>query len=182
VDLLERSQNNISGPAVTFKVDSCTAARSGFTPEEVSTDATAILAGAEAAAPVILNDRAYPIRVRMPEQDRASLDRMQNTLLVSATGRTATLGTLSTIALDPGQTEIRRENLQRLVEVTGRLEGVDLGRGVTAVKKAVADLNLPSSIRVEYGGTYAEQQKPLGDLLRVLFLFLVFSFWVFVLN
>ena len=178
VDVLDGIQNNISGPAVTFKVDSVTAARSGFTPEEVSTDATAILAGAEAAAPVILNDRAYPIRVRMPEQDRASLDRMQNTLLVSATGRTATLGTLSTITSDPGQTEIRRENLQRLVEVTGRLEGVDLGRGVTAVKKAVADLNLPSSIRVEYGGTYAEQQKSFGDLLRVLILALVLLFVV----
>jgi CzcA family heavy metal efflux pump len=178
VDVLNGIQNNISGPAVTFKVDSVTAARSGFTPEEVSTDATAILEGAEAAAPVILNDRAYPIRVRMPEQDRASLDRMQNTLLVSATGRTATLGTLSTITSDPGQTEIRRENLQRLVEVTGRLEGVDLGRGVTAVKRAVADLNLPSSIRVEYGGTYAEQQKSFGDLLRVLILALVLLFAV----
>jgi len=178
VDVLDGIQNNISGPAVTFKVDSVTAARSGFTPEEVSTDATAILEGAEAAAPVILNDRAYPIRVRMPEQDRASLDRMQNTLLVSATGRTATLGTLSTITSDPGQTEIRRENLQRLVEVTGRLEGVDLGRGVTAVKKAVADLHLPSSIRVEYGGTYEEQQKSFGDLLRVLILALVLLFVV----
>jgi CzcA family heavy metal efflux pump len=178
VDLLDGIQNNISGPAVTFKVDSVTAARSGFTPEEVSTDATAILEGAEAAAPVILNDRAYPIRVRMPEQDRASLDRMQNTLLVSATGRTATLGTLSTITSDPGQTEIHRENSQRLVEVTGRLEGVDLGRGVTAVKKAVADLKLPSSIRVEYGGTYAEQQKSFADLLRVLILALVLLFIV----
>jgi CzcA family heavy metal efflux pump len=178
VDVLDGIQNNISGPAVTFKVDSITAARSGFTPEEVSTDATAILEGAEAAAPVILNDRAYPIRVRMPEQDRASLDRMQNTLLVSATGRTATLGTLSTITSDPGQTEIHRENLQRLVEVTGRLEGVDLGRGVTAVKKAVADLNLPASIRVEYGGTYEEQQKSFADLLRVLILALVLLFIV----
>jgi CzcA family heavy metal efflux pump len=178
VDVLDGIQNSISGPAVTFKVDPITAARSGFTPEEVSTDATAILEGAEAATPVILNDRAYPIRVRMPEQDRASLDRMQNTLLTSATGHTATLGSLSTITRDPGQTEIRRENLQRLVEVTGRLEGVDLGSGVTAVKKAVADLKLPSSIRVEYGGTYEEQQKSFADLLSVLILALVLLFVV----
>ena len=178
VDVLDGIQNTISGPAVTFKVDPITAARSGFTPEEVSTDATAILEGAEAAAPVILNDRAYQIRVRMPEQDRASLERMQNTLLTSASGRTATLGTLSAITRDPGQTEIRRENLQRLVEVTGRLEGVDLGRGVTAVKKAVADLHLPSSIRVEYGGTYEEQQKSFADLLGVLILALLLLFVV----
>ena len=178
VDVLDGIQNNISGPAVTFKVDPITAARAGFTPEEVSIDATAILEGAEAMAPVILNDRPYQIRVRMPEQDRGSLDRMQNTLLTSATGRTATLGNLATITRDPGQTEIRRENLQRLVEVTGRLEGVDLGRGITAVKKVVSDLKLPSSIRVEYGGTYEEQQKSFADLLGVLTLALVLLFVV----
>ncbi len=178
VDVLDGIQNNISGPAVTFKVDPLTAARSGFSPEEVSTDATAILEGVEAAAPLIVNDRPYQIRVRMPEQNRASLDRMQNTLLTSATGRSATLGSLSTISRDPGQTEIRRENLQRLVEVTGRLEGVDLGRGIAAVKRAVADLKLPSSIRVEYGGTYEEQQKSFSDLLSVLILALVLLFIV----
>jgi hypothetical protein len=36
--------------------------------------------------------------------------------------------------------------------VTARLEGVDLGTGVDAVKKAVVDLKLPASIRVECGG------------------------------
>ena len=178
VDVLDGIQNSISGPAVTFKIDPVTAARAGFTPEEVSTDATAILEGAEAAAPVILNDRPYQIRVRMPEEDRASLNRMQNTLLTSATGRTATLGSLSSLSRDPGQTEIRRENLQRLVEVTGRLEGVDLGRGIAGVKKAVADLKLPASIRVEYGGTYEEQQKSFADLLIVLLLALVLLFTV----
>jgi multidrug efflux pump subunit AcrB len=49
---------------------------------------------------------------------------------------------------------------------------------VTAVKKAVADLRLPSSIRVEYGGTYQEQQKSFADLLRVLVLALVLLFMV----
>src|SRR5437879_9488521 len=103
---------------------------------------------------------------------------MSNTLLTSASGRTATLGSLATVTSDPGQTEIRRENLQRLVEVTGRFEGVDLGSGISAVKKAVIDLHLPSSIRVEYGGTYAEQMKSFRDLLMVLLLALVLLFAV----
>ena len=180
VDVLDGIQNNISGPAVTFSVSPVTAARSGFTPEEVATDASAIIEGAEASAPVILNDRSYAIRVRFSEQDRSSLDRIQNTLLASATGHTATLGSLSTISSDPGQTEIHRENLQRLVEVSGRLEGVDLGRGIDGVKKAVADLKLPSSIRVEYGGLYAEQQQSFGALLKVLLLALILLFVVLV--
>jgi CzcA family heavy metal efflux pump len=178
VDVLDGIENTISGPAVTFQVDPAVAARAGFTPEEVATDAAALLEGAPAATPVVLNDRAYPVRVRFPERSRASLEQMSNTLLTSSTGRTATLGSLATVTSDPGQTEIRRENLQRLVEVTGRLEGVDLGSGITAVKKAVASLNLPSSIRVEYGGAYQEQQRSFHDLSMVLALALMLLFAV----
>jgi len=178
VDVLDGIENTISGPAVTFQVDPAVAARAGFTPEEVATDAAALLEGAPAATPVVLNDRAYPVRVRFPERSRASLEQMSNTLLTSSSGRTATLGSLATVTSDPGQTEIRRENLQRLVEVTGRLEGVDLGSGITAVKKAVASLNLPSSIRVEYGGAYQEQQRSFHDLSMVLALALMLLFAV----
>jgi multidrug efflux pump subunit AcrB len=178
VDVLNGIENTISGPATTFQIEPSVAARAGFTPEEVAVDAAALLEGEPASTPVILNDRAYTIRVRFPEETRATLDRMSNTLLASSSGRTATLGSLATIGSDQGQTEIRRENLQRLVEVTGRFEGVDLGSGIVAVKKAVNDLHLPASIRVEYGGTYEEQQKSFRDLLMVLVLALVLLFVV----
>jgi len=62
--------------------------------------------------------------------------------------------------------------------VTGRFEGVSLGTGMQAVQRAVADLHIPSSIRVVYGGTYAEQQKSFRDLLSVLLLAIVLVFTV----
>ncbi len=178
VDVLNGVENTISGPAVTYQVNPLIAARAGFTPEEVAVNASAVLEGEPAATPVILNDRAYTVRVRFPEQNRSSLDSMSNALLTSSTGRTATLGSLATLSMDPGQTEIRRENLQRLVQVTGRFEGVDLGTGIAAVQKTVNNLHLPSSIRVEYGGLYAEEQKSSGDLLFVLLLALLLLFAV----
>jgi CzcA family heavy metal efflux pump len=178
VDVLNGIENTISGPATTFQINPAVAARAGFTPEEVAVDASAILEGEPAAAPVVVNDRAYTLRVRFPEQTRATLDRMSNTLLASASGRTATLGSLATVSIDPGQTEIRRENLQRLVQVTGRFEGVDLGSGMAAVQTAVEGLHLPKSIRVEYGGTYAEQMKSFRDLLMVFLLALLLLFGV----
>jgi CzcA family heavy metal efflux pump len=178
VDVLNGVENTISGPAVTFQVNPSVAARAGFTPEEVALDASAVLAGEPAAAPVVLNDRSYTIRVRFPDQNRSSLERMSNTLLAGSTGHTATLGSLATIINDPGETEIRRENLQRLVQVTARLEGVGLGAGVAAVQKAVRDLHLPSSIRVEYGGLYEEDRQSSRDLLMVLLLALLLLFVV----
>jgi CzcA family heavy metal efflux pump len=178
VDVLDGIENTISGPAVTYQVDPVVAARAGFTSEEVAVDAAAVLEGEPAATPVVLNDRTYTIRVRFPVQNRTSLEKMSNTLLTSATGKTATLGSLASMQSDPGQIEIRRENLQRLVEVTARLQGIGLGAGIAGVQKAVADLHLPSSIRVEYGGLYEEQQKSFRDLLMVFLLALVLLFVV----
>src|SRR6185312_1848378 len=124
VDLKNGIENTISGPATTFSVNPTVAAKAGFTAEEVSTDATAILEGVPAPEPLVANQRAYTIRVRFPDQNRSSIIAMSNTLLTSSTGKTATLGALATMIEDPGQTEILRENLQRDVEVTARFEGV----------------------------------------------------------
>jgi len=178
VDVLNGLENTISGPAVTFQINPSVAARAGFTPEELAVDAAAIVEGEPAATPVISNDRAYVVRVRFPDSNRVSLEAMSNTLLTSSTGKTATLGSLATIIELPPQTEIRRENLQRDVSVTARLEGTDLGTAVAAVKKVVDGLHLPSSVRVEYGGTYQEQQKSFRDLAFVLMLAIVLVFIV----
>ncbi len=178
VDVLDGIENTISGPAVTFQINPSVAARAGFTPEEVALDAAAILEGEPAATPVISNDRAYVVRVRFPDTSRGSLEAMSNTLLTSSTGKTASLGSLATITELPPQTEIRRENLQRDVSVSARLEGTDLGSAVTAVQKAVAGLHLPSAIRVEYGGTYKEEQKSFRDLVFVLVLAIILVFIV----
>jgi multidrug efflux pump subunit AcrB len=181
VDLLNGIDNTISGPAVTFQVDPSVAARAGFTAEEVALDAAAILEGEPSPTPVVANDRAYTLRVRFPEANRASLEAMRDTLLVSSTGHTATLGTLSSVIENPGQTEVLRENLQRDVAVSARLEGRSLSSGMADVQRVVAGLHIPSSIRVVYGGTYAEQQRSFHDLvivliLAVLLLFIVLMF------
>jgi CzcA family heavy metal efflux pump len=178
VDVRNGIDNTISGPATIFRVDPMVAMRAGFTPEEVATDASAILEGEPAATPVIAQDIAYTIRVRYPDASRSSLEAISNTLLNSATGHTATLGTLATVTQLPGQTEIRRENLQRDVSVTARLEGTDLGTAIRKVQNTVNDLHLPASIRVIYGGTYEEQQRSFHDLLMVLVLAILLVFLV----
>jgi CzcA family heavy metal efflux pump len=178
VDVLDGLENTISGPAVSFQIDPAVASRAGFTPEEIATDAAAIVEGEPAAAPVVSNDRLYTVRVRFPENDRASLEAIENTLLTSATGHTATLGSLATVTELPPQTEIHRENLQREVSVTARTEGTDLGSAIQGVQTAVAALHVPPAIRVEYGGTYQQQQKSFRDFVFVLGLAIVLVFIV----
>ena len=180
VDVEDGIENTTSGPAVRFTVESAkrpTAPDSRA--EELGTVGVAMVEGEPATAPVHRQRPAVPAARALPgvgarvargdeQHDARELDGRHG----HARRRSTTIDEL------PGQTEIRRENLQRLVEVTARLEGVDMGTGIAAVQKAVADLKLPPSIRVEYGGTYQEQQKSFRDLAIVLVLAVVLIFLV----
>ena len=178
VDIEDGIENTTSGPAVVFNVNPDSAARAGFGADDLGVVATAIMEGEPAIQPVIINERPYTLRVRYPAANRTSLEAMSNTMLVNSNGSTSTLGSLTAIAEAPGQTEVLRENLQRDANVTARLEGIDLGTGIAAVQKTVADLKLPPAIRVEYGGTYREQQRSFRDLVTVLVLAVVLIFLV----
>jgi len=178
VDTQNGVDNTISGPATSFQVNPELAGRLGFTPNEVAEDATAILDGLPTADPLIVNGRPYTIRVRLPDDNRASLDAIQNTVFNSSSGHTASLGSLADVTQLPPQNEILRENLQQLITVSGRLEGSDLGSAMQKVQATVAAMHIPSSVRIEYGGTYEEQQKSFHDLLTVLILALALVFGV----
>ncbi|MBV8552527.1 MAG: efflux RND transporter permease subunit [Acidobacteriaceae bacterium] len=181
-DVKNGVEDTISGPAITFNIDQGMAARAGFTPQEIELDASAIIGGEPATLPIVANGRPYTMRVRFPESTRSSLDAIRNTLLVSASGHVATLGTLATIDHNSGQLEIHRENLQRYVAVIGRLEGMSLGTGIQLVQKKVASLHVPSAIRIVYGGLYAQQQQSFRDLVFVLAAAVVLVFIVLLIE
>jgi CzcA family heavy metal efflux pump len=178
VDTQNGIDNTVSGPATSFQISPVLAARFGFTPQEVAEDSTAILDGLPTTEPMIVNGRPYTVRIRLPEENRSSLAAIENTVFNSSSGHAATLGSIAQVTQLPPQNEIRRENLQQLILVTGRLEGSDLGSAMTRVRATVAGLHLPANVRVEYGGTYEEQQKSFRDLLRVLILALALVFGV----
>ena len=132
---------------------------------------------------MVVNGHAYTIRVRFPQDANATLDQIKNTVITSSsTGKTATIGSLAKFEDEAGQTEILRENLQRRIAVTGRFEGMSLGTGMNLVKQTVAGMDVPASIRVVYGGVYAEQQKSFRDLLAVLALAVVLVFIVLLIE
>ena len=64
--------------------------------EDLGTVGVAMVEGEPATAPVLVNDRPYPLRVRFPGSARSSLEAMSNTMLVNSSGGTATLGSLTT--------------------------------------------------------------------------------------
>src|SRR5262249_11890098 len=79
VDVEDGIEKTTSGPAVRFTVNSEAADRAGFTAEELGTVTVAMVEGEPAAAPVLIEDRPYPLRVRLPASARGSLAALSNT-------------------------------------------------------------------------------------------------------
>jgi multidrug efflux pump subunit AcrB len=178
VDIDNGIDSTTSGPAVSYRVNMAISSHAGFSPQDVADEATAMLDGVTAAQPMVVSDRPYTVRIRYPQDVRSSLSAMNNTMIVSPTGQTANLGALANMTELPGQTEILQDNQQHYVSVTARLEGLDMGHALADVQDTLAKMNLPSSIRIEYGGLYKTQQQSFRDLTLVLALAVVFVFLV----
>jgi multidrug efflux pump subunit AcrB len=178
VDIDNGIDSTTSGPAVTYQVNIAEASHAGFTPQDVANEATAMLDGVTAQQPMVVDDRPYTVRIRYPADVRSSLSAIDNTVVVSPTGQTATLGSIANMTVTPGQTEILQDNQQRYVAVTARLQGLDTGHAISAVQAALAKLHMPASIRIEYGGLYKTQQQSFRDLTLVLALAVMFVFLV----
>ncbi|HUK47377.1 MAG TPA: efflux RND transporter permease subunit [Terriglobales bacterium] len=178
VDIDNGIESTTSGPAVSYEVNMAKAAHVGFTPQALADETEAMLDGVQALQPVVIGDRPYPVRIRYPPAIRSSIAAMNDTMLVGPDGQIANLGSLATMTELPGQTEILQDNQQRYVAVTARLEGLDMGHGIMEVKKVIAGMQLPASIRIEYGGLYQTQQQSFRDLTMVLCMAIVFVFLV----
>ena len=124
-------------------------------------------------------DRAYDVRVRLPQGTIDSPAALEALLLFGAQGDRPVvyLGDTARIELVVAPTEIRRENQRRIVEVSAALTGeVPLGAVVRTLRADLADVQLPPGYSLYYGGAYDSLQKGnvLVGMLASLALFLVF--------
>ena len=156
----------VAGDAISIKVDPGAAAQQGLDPDGIASQLQAMIGGAEATR-VRVGEQLVTVRLRAPAAQRSRLDAIVNLPLVAPDGHPLRLGQVAKVSIVAGQQQLKRENLAPFVGVTARLEGRDLGSGMKDVKQAVAGLHLPSAVRVEYGGLYAQQQKSFADLASV---------------
>src|SRR5882672_4135977 len=166
----------VSGPAVIFNIDPRLAARFGVTASDVANTVTTAMTG-DASSTILQQDRVISVRVIFPPEARSSLDKLRALQVRSASGALFRLDQVAQIDYDKGQTEIRRDGLRQTVAVTGRLEGQDLGTGISEIKSLLAtEVKFPPGMTIEYGGLYQEQQASFRELMIALFLAVVLVF------
>ncbi|TPG38672.1 efflux RND transporter permease subunit [Sphingomonas koreensis] len=156
----------VAGDAIAIRVDPGRAAQQGLDSESVATQLEAQIGGAKATQ-VRIAEQLVTVRVRAPADLRSRAADLARLVLVAPDGHGVRVSQIATVSITAGQKQLTREDLAPFIGVTARLEGRDLGSAMKDVRSTVAGLNLPSSIRVDYGGLYAQQQQSFADLSMV---------------
>jgi CzcA family heavy metal efflux pump len=177
----------ISGDAINIKVDRIKASLLGLDPDAVSKQLQNQLTG-NVISWMQSGERLIGIRILTPPTLHERFQQLKILPLRNAAGHMISLQRIASITIEHGQAQMARENLKPMIAVTARIEGRDLGSTMIDVKNAIHKITLPSSLYIEYGGLYQEQQKSFYDLMivfisavllvTVLLLFLYENFYI----
>jgi CzcA family heavy metal efflux pump len=158
----------IAGDAIEITVDREKAALEGVDPETVTGMVTAHLEGL-VATQVPRGPKMVGLRVWTPKSDRATDLALPEIPLKAADGHILPLSRVATLVHVTGQPQIMRDDLRRMVAVTGRIEGRDMGSTVADVKEMLAKPGLiPPGVSYALGGLYEQQQIAFRGLVGVL--------------
>lgn len=172
---------NPAGDALDIHVDPLKAALAGLDPAAVVQQVDAAVAGS-VAAQLPQGPKMVGVRVWLPPSARARVEQLQALPIRAADGHVLPLSELATVGAVQGQPEIDHDNLKRMLAVTARISGRDMGSTVAAVKQVLDRPGfLPAGMYYELGGLYAQQQQAFRDLGMVMLaaIALVFALLLF---
>ncbi|MBI3006332.1 MAG: efflux RND transporter permease subunit [Ignavibacteriales bacterium] len=142
--------------------------------------------GAEASK-YRVGDDEYKIRVRLQEDQRTSMQDLEN-IHITFMNRRGTLlsiplASVADIRKTTGVSEIRHKDLKRVITITGGVEDRVASEVLNEVKTRLAGFDLPSGYNIRFGGQDEEQGKAMAFLgqafvvtLLLVFLTLVMEF------
>ncbi|OZB59620.1 MAG: transporter [Lysobacterales bacterium 14-68-21] len=163
-----RNGINPAGDALEIHVDPARAALAGLDPAAVVTQVDAAVEGT-VATQLPTEGKVVGVRVRLDESARRDVGSIASLPIRTANGHHLPLSELATITPVQGQPQITRDNLKRMVAVTGRISGRSLGSAIADVKAALRQPGvLPKGMFYQLGGLYRQQQQAFRGLTIVM--------------
>jgi cobalt-zinc-cadmium resistance protein CzcA len=165
-------------PQVQIAVDRQAVARSGLTIDEVQSVVETALGGAVATR-VLEGERTFDLVVRMSPTAISDLDAIRALPVLGPNGEKLTLGSLARVEVAPGFARIFREENARRTAVKLSVAGRDLGSLVAeGQQKVAAAVHLPPGYRLEWTGSFENQQRAVKRLEVIVPLTLVAIFFL----
>jgi CzcA family heavy metal efflux pump len=176
-----RNGINPAGDALTVQVDPARAALEGLDPAGVTDQVAAAIDGT-VAAQLPTDGKVVGVRVRLPAATHQRLEQVAALPIRAGDGHLLPLSRVATLREVQGQPQITRDNLKRMVAVTGRISGRSLGATIADVKRVLARPGLlPKGMYYQLGGLYQQQQQAFRGLSIVMLaaIALVFTLLLF---
>ena len=157
----------LAGDALAIRLDRKKAALEGVDPANVTEQLQAWLSGV-VTTQVQEGVKLVGVRVWTPSLVRRSAADIEKIQLRAPDGHLFPLKRIADIDTIIGQPQITRENLKRMIAVTGRISGRDMGSTIRDVKQTLAQQGLlPKTVYYELGGLYKQQQIAFRGLIAV---------------
>ncbi|MGA7964377.1 MAG: efflux RND transporter permease subunit [Gammaproteobacteria bacterium] len=157
----------VAGDALDIQINRTRAALKGMIPAAVSAQVESYMQGT-VATQVQKGIQFVGVRVWVPKSQRATTEQVSGLLIRSPNGDVFPLNQVAKVKEITGQPEITREDLKRMVAVSGRISGRDLGSTIAAVKKALNKPGvIPHGVYYKLGGLYQQQQVAFHGLIVV---------------
>jgi Cu/Ag efflux pump CusA len=158
----------IAGPSISVQPDYAKLAQFGITPANFQYQLQTSLEG-NVAGNLFEREQYVAIRLVYPGNRKMTVSDVNELKIFLPDGRLKPITALGKVTVNGGDAEIQRENLQSMGVVTARLENRDLGSVMKEIQQHLAaDIHLPQSYSIQYGGAYADQQQSFRELLMIL--------------
>ncbi len=158
----------VAGDSLRIQVNRARAALMGINPDTVTRRIQDYFTGV-VTTHVQKGERMLGIRVWVPRDERHNIRDLKRMQLRTPSGRIVSLGRIAKVSIENGQPMITREHLQRMVAVSARIHGRDMGHTLTDVKKVLNRPGLlPHRMYYELGGLYKQQQIAFKGLIAVI--------------
>ena len=172
---------NPAGDALEVRVRPDATVAEGMDPAAVSQAVSDMLEGT-VATQFQRGPQMIGVRVRVEGASSMTDTGLGNLLLRAPDGHMFPVKRVADVVPVTGQPQISRDNLRRMVAVTARISGRDLGSTVSDVRAAIdAQHTVPDGAYYELGGLYRQQQIAFKGLMAVFgaAIALVFSLLLF---
>jgi len=173
----------LAGDALVVHVDRDKASLEGVDPEAVTRMLSHYLTGVVSTR-VQRPLKMVGVRVWIPTSMRATAADIEALRLRASDSHLFPLKRIARVDIVTGQPQIMHDNLKRMMAVTGRISGRDMGSVIREVKKALKRPGLlPKGVYYQLGGLYRQQQIAFAGLMAVfasamvlVFLLLLFTY------
>jgi CzcA family heavy metal efflux pump len=162
-----KSGTVLAGDALDIQVDRVKASLEGMDPDGITHMLSDYLSGV-VTSQIQSGPKMIGVRAWIPHDLRATESDIGNLRLRAPDGHLFSLKKVAALTVVTGQPEITRDDLKRVVAVTGRISGRDIGSVISNVKQLLNRPGLvPQGVYYSLGGLYAEQQKAFAGLVAV---------------